>query len=150
MALDHVPTAAPVLFTCGYQGRDASALLAQVSDNGIRLLIDVRWRPLSRKPGFSKTKLHGRARELGLWYVHLPSLGIPSDQRQDPNDRARVLANYRHRIRHNPPLEVDRVAALARRCPVALLCYEADPGDCHRGVLARSIAERIGGTVVDL
>ena len=140
----------PVVYTCGYQGRDSTNLLAEVSRRGIRLLIDVRWKPLSRKPGFSKGRLKIQAGEFRLWYIHVPELGIPDTERREHGQKGGVLLAYERRITENPPAELERIAELARRYPVALMCFEADPEECHRAVLAAVIAEQIGASVVDL
>ena len=47
----------PTLFTIGYQQATQAAVLAALRNAGVELLADVRARPLSRKPGFSKTAL---------------------------------------------------------------------------------------------
>lgn len=45
------------LVSIGYEGKAAGDLVAQLLNRGVRVLVDVRLTPLSRKPGLSKTKL---------------------------------------------------------------------------------------------
>lgn len=45
------------LFTIGYNGMDIDRFIAILRKAGIQHLVDIRKRPLSRKKGFSKTKL---------------------------------------------------------------------------------------------
>ena len=45
-------------------------------------MIDVRKNPISRKKGFSKTKLSEQLKEHGIKYFHLPNLGIESSLRK--------------------------------------------------------------------
>ena len=46
------------LFTLGYEGLDIDAFVARVRDAGIRVIVDVRELPLSRKKGFSKSAFY--------------------------------------------------------------------------------------------
>jgi uncharacterized protein (DUF488 family) len=43
------------IFTIGYQQATQPAVLAALREAGVEVLADVRARPLSRKPGFSKS-----------------------------------------------------------------------------------------------
>lgn len=70
------------LFTVGYEQRTVSELLGALREAGARTLIDVRELPLSRRKGFSKTKLGEAAREAGLAYEHVRLLGNPKPYRQ--------------------------------------------------------------------
>ena len=45
------------IFTIGYQQATQPAVLAALEEAGVEVLADVRARPLSRKPGFSKSAL---------------------------------------------------------------------------------------------
>ncbi len=45
------------LVSIGYEGKTLSDLVTQLLEQGVRVLVDVRLTPLSRKPGLSKTKL---------------------------------------------------------------------------------------------
>ncbi|MFE2500029.1 DUF488 family protein [Streptomyces scopuliridis] len=45
------------------------------------LVADVRLTPISRKPGFSKTRLPHALDEAGITYTHLRALGNPKDNR---------------------------------------------------------------------
>ena len=45
------------LVTIGYEGKTVGDLVATLIEQKVRILVDVRLTPLSRKPGLSKTKL---------------------------------------------------------------------------------------------
>ena len=62
-----------------------------------------------------------------------------------PADRARFFRAYEREL-SGPAAQhiIDLLAAIARRTPIAIGCYCADEGRCHRGVLATMIDERVG------
>jgi hypothetical protein len=45
------------LVSIGYEGKSVGDIVAQLLQQDVRVLVDVRLTPLSRKPGLSKTKL---------------------------------------------------------------------------------------------
>ena len=56
-------------------------LFASLKANRVKLLIDVRDVPISRKPGFSKTSLAQGLADAGIGYLHLKGLGDPKPGR---------------------------------------------------------------------
>lgn len=142
----------PDLFTVGYEGRTPDELARLLRENGVALVADVRELPLSRRKGFSKTALAARLAEDRIGYVHLRALGSPRDVRHAYRDEgggyeafARAYAAHLDTV----PSEVDRLGALARAAPTALLCVERQAEDCHRGILVERLAPR-GFRRVDL
>lgn len=73
----------------GYQGISQPALFDALLEHRVQTLVDIRERPQSRKPGFSKTTLGNAARSYGLAYRHIRALGTPRDIR------------YRRKIDHD-------------------------------------------------
>lgn len=70
-----------LLYTIGYEKallKDAVATLAAAR---VATLIDVRDRPISRRPGFSKRQLAAAIEEAGMRYLHLQALGTPPEGR---------------------------------------------------------------------
>jgi uncharacterized protein (DUF488 family) len=132
---------APQVVTIGYGGRTAEELLDELTELGVRVLVDVRLNPLSHKPGLSKRRLGEAVEAAGMTYLHLRELGNPKDNRDayragDPGARALL----RERLRTAPGAEaVRRVAALADEGRVALLCLERDHAGCHRELVAEEI-----------
>ena len=47
----------PTIWTVGYEKLLPPALVAELDAAGVRRVIDVRYRPQSRRPGMSKTRL---------------------------------------------------------------------------------------------
>ena len=100
----------------------------------------------------SLTALAAAAHEEGILYLHLPTLGTPRPLRKafrakeiDPAEfRARFLSYLR-----TIPAELSALEALVRLRPSALMCFEGDPAECHRGMLTAELVER-GLTLVEL
>lgn len=131
------------IFTIGYEATTLGEFLDALTSAGVERVIDVRALPLSRRPGFSKTALRAALAEAGIDYVHLKALGTPADGRAAARagrhaDLQRIYAGQ---------LELPEAIAqgaqmidLAAEKPSALLCYEREPGSCHRSLLLVSVA----------
>ena len=73
----------PVLFTIGYEGISLETYINKLIINDIHVLCDVRKNAYSQKYGFSKSQLEKACKGVGIQYIHIPQLGIDSEQRQD-------------------------------------------------------------------
>ena len=139
------------IYTIGYEGATMPDFLAALTQAGVRRVIDVRALPSSRRPGFSKTPLAASLKEAGIDYVHLKALGTPKRGRDaaKKGDVATLREVYETQL--GLP-EAEAAAAvmldLVADTPSALLCYEREPGHCHRTLLLTAVAG--GATVVDL
>ena len=69
------------LYTIGYEKALLKDVLAALTKAGVATLIDVRDRPISRRPGFSKRQLAAAIEDAGMHYVHLKALGTPPEGR---------------------------------------------------------------------
>ena len=139
------------IFTIGYEQTTMGDFLAALKAAGVEQVIDVRAVPLSRRPGFSKNILAASLAEAGIAYVHLKALGTPKPGRDaaKKGDRVTLERVYEHQLAlPEAQAEAARMRALAAERPSALLCYERDPGHCHRTLLLQ--AEGEGAEVVDL
>lgn len=128
---------AVTVYTIGYQGVSIDEFVRRLKDEGIEMIVDVRAVPFSRKPGFSKNPLSVRLAAEGISYRHFPSLGIPSRYRKELEDYESLFLLYEMEILPNVGAEVARVTELCRQNPAALLCFEANPAECHRSRLAK-------------
>lgn len=131
------------LCTIGYQGKHIGDVIAALIEASIDLVLDIRTRPISRKPGFSKQALTSLLEENGIAYRHLPELGMPIEllaHRTPKDGNAAILSAYRERL---PGLihGLDEVCSYASIHNVCLLCFEADPSQCHRGLVANRLRE---------
>src|SRR5580765_3795315 len=69
-------------FTIGYEQTPAKAVLDELQNAGVKLLVDVRAVAASRRPGFSKKQLAASLDERGISYLHLRGLGTPKEGRE--------------------------------------------------------------------
>jgi uncharacterized protein (DUF488 family) len=144
----------PTIWTIGYERLLPGPLVAELEAAGIQRLIDVRYRPQSRRAGMSKTRLGDLLGEHGIRYEHRRSFGTPPDLRflYKHHRVAEGAAGFAEHIEATAGAELDALAAELGRSPAtALLCLEADPAQCHRRVLTDALrARRPGLRVVDL
>jgi uncharacterized protein (DUF488 family) len=146
--------AAPTLWTIGYERLLPPELVAELEAAGVERVLDVRYRPQSRRPGMSKTRLGEALGSRGIAYEHRRGLGTPPDIRWlfKAGRLAEATVAYRAHVERDAAAELDALAAELDRAPrTALLCLEADPAACHRCILAEALrARRDDLEVVDL
>jgi uncharacterized protein (DUF488 family) len=70
-----------LLYTIGYEKALLKDVVSTLAAARVATLIDVRDRPISRRPGFSKRQLAAAIEEAGMRYVHLQALGTPPEGR---------------------------------------------------------------------
>lgn len=142
------------LFTVGYEALPPEQLAAELQGAGVRRLIDVRFRPQSRRAGMSKTKLGQFLFAHGITYEHRRSLGTPPEIRVHFKSGAiaRGREEFADWIEATAAEELDELAAgLDTDPPTALMCLEAEPAECHRRVIAEALrARRPDLEVIDL
>jgi uncharacterized protein (DUF488 family) len=140
----------PILCTIGYEKALLREVVGGLVEAGIATLLDVRDRPISRRPGFSKRQLAAAVAEAGIGYVHLAALGTPPEGRlagrRGEMDRFWAIVDEKLR-RPEAELDLQRAAQMAATAPACLLCYEADWHHCHRRRIAEILAERHGFSV---
>jgi len=140
------------IHTVGYEGLGLEDFLRQLRGAGIGTVVDVRDNPLSRKRGFSKSALAASLRAEGLEYLHVRSLGCPKPIR----DQYRASGDWdeytRAFLKHlnTQSAAVRELAGLCENRAVALLCFEANAGLCHRTYVARAAAAITGGNVLHI
>lgn len=146
-----MPDAPQTIYTIGYEATTMADFLAALQRAGVRRVIDVRALPLSRRPGFSKSSLAAHLAEVGIEYRHLKALGTPKRGRDaaEKGDVATLRDVYAHQLAL-PEAQAQAAAmlALAAEMPSALLCYEREPGHCHRTLLLQT--EAPDARIVDL
>jgi uncharacterized protein (DUF488 family) len=128
----------PTLCTIGYEQATQPAVVAALRDAGVELLADIRYLPLSRRPGFSKSSLRAAVEEAGIAYRHFKHLGTPAEgraaaRRHDHAELARIYAGQLELV--EALAQMAELRALAGQRKVALLCYERNAAECHRALL---------------
>ncbi len=142
-----------MLFTIGYEGKSIEAFMNTLIQNDIRLLCDVRKNPLSRKFGFSKSKLEHIAENIEIKYIHLPALGIESDKRNSLDTIEDYQCLFRGYSKALPNLksQLEYLYSLLRsNVRIALMCYEREPERCHRHVIRDYLSTNYDIRSVDL
>ena len=134
----------PGFFTIGYEGKDIDQFLNDLVNNNIDLLIDIRRNPFSMNFIYIKDTLRKKLKDAGIEYLHVPELGIESEERKNLKTKAdydELFAKYRQDL---PIKEVyiNRIIELGTNMRIALLCFEADCNFCHRGEVAKVIKSK--------
>lgn len=143
----------PGLWSAGYEGRDIDSFVASLLDSRIGVVADVRLTPISRKKGFSKTRLGQALAEAGIEYTHLRGLGNPKDNREPFWDGRIEVGRARFRgllQSEEAQSDLDRLAEHARQSRVAVLCFEKDESRCHRQVVLDTVRKRAAVPVIPL
>lgn len=136
--------AEPGFFTIGYERKDIDQFLNALVSNNIDLLIDIRRNPFSMNFIYIKDALMKKLKDVGIDYLHIPELGIESEERKNLNTKAdyeELFTKYRQTL---PVKEVyiNRIIELGTTKRIALLCFEADCNFCHRGEVAKVIKSK--------
>jgi len=134
------------LFTIGYEQTPSRAVLDELENAGVKLLVDVRAVTSSRRPGFSKNQLAAGLDERGIAYLHLAALGTPKEGRLAARSGKYDLLHRiyaKHLKTPQAKEEMDELSSLVKKSgSVCLLCYERDHSHCHRQWIAEIIEDR--------
>jgi uncharacterized protein (DUF488 family) len=138
-------------FTFGYSGRKIEEILGLLKLYGVRTLVDIRQNAISMyRPELSKGNLAELLRQNDICYVHLRELGVPRDIRAralETGTRDIIWTWYDENVvgsflnLHESLSEFDN--------PIALMCTEIDPNECHRHRLSLAL-ESVGLSGFDL
>ena len=144
--IGYVVAKAKKFFTIGYEQTPAKAVLDELEQAGVKLLVDVRAIAYSRRPGFSKNQLAAGLDERGISYLHLRGLGTPKDGREAARSGKFDTLHkiYAKHLRTPQAREqLDELSSLVKKSgPVCILCYERDHRQCHRQWIAEIIEDR--------
>ena len=122
-------------YTFGYEGRKTPDIMDSLRSAGVRCVLDIRYNPVSMyRPELSKGNLQGILVTEGIEYLHIREWGVPREIRE----RA-IAAGKREPIWEWYDESVIRpffVRNLHRFLnmgnPLAMMCTECDPTECHR------------------
>lgn len=133
---------AKTIFTIGYEQATQAAILSALRAAGVELVADIRYLPLSRRPGFSKSPLRAAVEEAGIAYRHFRHVGTPPEGRAAARrgDRETLRRVYAGQLELPEALahmaELRQLALEKRTC---LLCYCREADDCHRALLMEAL-----------
>jgi uncharacterized protein (DUF488 family) len=140
-------------FTLGYSGRKTPEMLEALTSSGVRTLVDIRQHPVSMyRPDLSKRNLQVILSGINIQYVHLPELGVPRDIRGkaiETGSRDVIWAWYDENVVPDFAGNNLHMFLNAFEHPVALMCTELDPHECHRHRLSLAL-EGLGMKGYDL
>ena len=150
--LEHC-TLEPDFYTIGYSGRRIDDFIDTLKNAGIVTVVDIRFAPVSRfKPEFSKNNLRRSLETNGMSYIHKPDWGVPRDIRAysiGKQTRDDIWAWYDLNILPNVAKRNLDEFINSMEHPIALMCVEYDPTECHRHRLFLGL-ERLGLKGCDL
>jgi uncharacterized protein (DUF488 family) len=132
-----------ILYTIGYEGGSFENYLNRLIENDVRVLVDVRKNPLSRKYGFSKRTMKETLEKLDIEYQHMPELGIVSEKRQElksQHDYDVLFDEYEKTVLRDNAVALDELIDLVfEKDRIALTCFEAVPCMCHRSRISDAV-----------
>jgi uncharacterized protein (DUF488 family) len=121
-------------YTIGYEGLSLGQFVEILKGHNVKTLVDIRINPYSRDPSFSKSSLTVSMPMNEIKYEHLKELGNPKRFWGKPDWHTL----YRSHIMENLPETITKIQDMDG--PVALMCMEKDPTNCHRTVVASEFA----------
>ena len=130
------------LFTIGYEGAVIKDFIKILRDFDIKVLVDIREVPVSRKRGFSKNALTQALKQVKIEYVHLRDLGDPKPGREAARrgDMLTFEQIFREHIRTDKAIKaLEQARAIAYEGRACLLCFERDYSSCHRNIVAEEM-----------
>lgn len=137
------------LFTVGHSTRSGEELVELLSGRGVDLLVDVRRHPGSRRhPQFDRGALAATLASSGIGYRHEEALGGRRSGGGDEDGRYGAWRSdgFRAYARHlngdAARRALDRLEEEAADRRPAVMCAEADPGRCHRKLVADHMVAR--------
>ena len=135
------------IFTIGHSTRPIADFLGLLARSSIARLVDIRAFPGSRRhPHFNREALARELPEVGIDYLHRPSLGgrrrlpahaAPSAWR---NDSFHAYAEYMRTPDFHVALE--ELIELGATKRTVIMCSEAVPWRCHRTLVSDALTAR--------
>jgi uncharacterized protein (DUF488 family) len=129
------------LWTVGHSTHPIDEFLEILRAHGITRIADIRRFPGSRKyPQYGRVELASSLEKAGIAYTWMPELGGRRTPRPDSPHGALRNASFRGYADYMDTPEfaeaAERLATLARRDRVAIMCAEAVWWRCHRSMVA--------------
>jgi uncharacterized protein (DUF488 family) len=136
-----------ILYTIGYEGLDQRQFMAHLAHHGVDVVADIRKLPVSRKKGFSKKPLKEMLSNENIVYLNFQGLGAPKDIREElyqSGNYNRFFKKYLKNISDKQDLLQTIHLLISQGKKVSLLCFERNPQQCHRKVVAEEIKKLDG------
>jgi uncharacterized protein (DUF488 family) len=135
------------VWTIGHSTRSAGDFVDLLKTHDVRLVIDVRRFPASRRhPQFNSSDLAETLANDGIDYLHLEELGGRRAPTRDSPNTAWRIAGFRGYADYmgTPAFQagLDRLMALAASRRAAIMCAEASWRSCHRALISDALKAR--------
>ena len=142
-----------IIYTIGHSTRSNKEFLAMLHSFEIKILVDIRSLPGSRKfPQFNKENLEISLKRSGIQYIHLPGLGgrrkVKKDSKNTRWKKApfRAYADYMETEEFKKAItELEQIALMQ---PTVYMCSEAVWWRCHRSLVSDFLKAKGGSQVV--
>lgn len=140
-------------FTIGYSGRKIGEIVTALRSRAVRTLVDIRQNPVSMyRPELNKNSFSRLLLDHGINYVHFGELGVPRDIRAkaiETGTRDVIWEWYDENVVTAFPGNNLHAFLNMFEHPIALMCTEIDPRECHRHRLSLAL-EQMGLRGFDL
>lgn len=136
----------PDFYTTGYSGKNIDEFIETIKNAGVATVVDIRFSPVSRfKPEFSKINIKRHLESSGISYIHRPDWGVPRDIRAfsiGKQTRDDIWMWYDSNVLPNAVSKNLDEFFNSMEHPIALMCVEYDPTECHRHRLFLELERR--------
>lgn len=144
----------PMVWTIGHSTRPIEEFLGLLDEHRIKLLIDVRRFPVSKRYAqYDEANLRNSLASAGLEYLWLPELGGRRNPRRDSPNTGWRNAGFRGYADHMMTREftrgLERVIESAKHTRLVLMCAESVWWRCHRGLISDALVVA-GFTVIHI
>jgi uncharacterized protein (DUF488 family) len=135
-----------VVFTVGHSTRTIEEFIELLQANKVTLVVDVRTVPHSRhNPQFNKENLPNHLKPNGIKYIPMPDIGglrrpKPNSENLALDTDLRGYADFMQTKEFTEQLL--KIVALSQENRLALMCSEALPWKCHRGLISDALVAR--------
>ena len=136
------------IWTIGHSTRAIDEFIALLKENEIKLLVDVRsWPGSKRYPQFNKDALAESLNAHGIRYEHFRELGGKRKSKPDSRNTAWRNASFRGYADYMETEQfqkgIERLLEVAAEAgPIAIMCAEAVWWRCHRSLVADYLKAR--------
>ncbi len=131
-----------MVYTIGHSTRTLGEFIAALRAHEVGRVVDIRRFPSSRRhPHFTRDALSAALAASGMDYVHLEALGGRRRPAPGPSPNtgwrsAGFRAYADHMLTDEFAAAIERLLALARERPTAIMCAESAYTRCHRLLVA--------------
>ena len=125
------------LYTYGYDSYPIGKVIDHLTSNGVRHVVDVRFKPFSRNPSYRQGPLRSQLTLAGIRYTHMPGLGNRNYKGGpvDLMDASKIVV---------------LLEMIEKEEGVCILCVCPKPEGCHRRLISDTLQGIMELEVVDL